>query len=131
MPPNEHRLSDCKYFSPTHPPRAEVFQSCAHRLLRFCDTDRDQFVRSLVYVYAKEPQIGQVTQAQVIEGKQRLNAITILLSAIFRHIATLEGPADEATRLRIRYIFNTAEAGENRYEPVLTRTDRETFEAAA
>lgn len=91
------------------------------------ETDRDHFVGSLVYVYAKEPQIGQVTPAQVIDGQQRLTTITILLSAIFRHIASIEGRADDATRLRSRYIFNAAEAGESRYKLVLTRSDRETL----
>jgi predicted transport protein/uncharacterized protein with ParB-like and HNH nuclease domain len=81
----------------------------------------------LVYVYASEPAIGEVTPAQVIDGQQRLTTITILLSAIFRHVGSIEGRADEATRLRSRYIFNAAEVGDSRYKLVLTRSDRDTL----
>lgn len=89
--------------------------------------DRDHFVGSIVYVYEHEPAIGQVVPAQVIDGQQRLTTITVLLNALFRQVASLDGRQGEAQRLRSRYLFNADEAGDNRYKLVLTRSDRETL----
>ena len=91
------------------------------------ESGNGHFVGSIVYVLG-EGEIGRVTQAQVIDGQQRLTTISLLLVALARRLETKDGSAEmTAQRLRSRYLLNRDEDGEDRFKLLLGKTDKETL----
>ncbi len=86
------------------------------------------FIGSIVYI---EKGLYQVTSQEpllVIDGQQRLTAVSLIIEALARHIGDGE-PIDgfSARKLRNYYLLNTEEQGERYFKLLLTQTDKESL----
>jgi uncharacterized protein with ParB-like and HNH nuclease domain/predicted transport protein len=97
-------------------------------ITRAAKVGEGHFIGSIVYILGDEGEIGRVNPAQVIDGQQRLTTISLLLTALARHLEG-DGARAEMTgqRLRSRYLVNRDEEGEDRYKLILTKTDKDTL----
>jgi uncharacterized protein with ParB-like and HNH nuclease domain len=88
------------------------------------------FVGSIVYIESGLFQVGPVPKLLIIDGQQRLTTLSLLIAALAQQLAASEGASDITARKLINYyLINSEEEGDERRKLVLTRGDRETFDA--
>ncbi|MCX6580827.1 MAG: DUF262 domain-containing protein [Candidatus Aminicenantes bacterium] len=86
------------------------------------------FIGSIVYIERGLYRVTSQEPLLVIDGQQRLTAVSLIIEAIARHIGEDE-PIDgfSARKLRNYYLLNIEEQGERRYKLLLTQTDKQSL----
>ncbi|EPC00373.1 hypothetical protein L861_13955 [Litchfieldella anticariensis FP35 = DSM 16096] len=84
------------------------------------------FLGTIVYVERAQSILVKQEPLMVIDGQQRLTTVTLMLLALYYHLAN--GPANEqAEAIRRRFLINPNESGELVYKVVLSDIDRPTL----
>ncbi|MGM0915330.1 MAG: GmrSD restriction endonuclease domain-containing protein [Pseudomonadota bacterium] len=84
------------------------------------------FLGTIVYVERAQSILVRQEPLMVIDGQQRLTTVTLMLLALYHHLA--HGlAADQAEALRRRFLINPNETGEMVYKVVLSDIDRPTL----
>lgn len=83
------------------------------------------FMGSIVYIETEQSQVTQQPPLHVIDGQQRLTAVTLLLAALAEAVGDGE-PIEGFSGRKIRnyYLVNPEETGDKHYKLLLTQTDR-------
>lgn len=86
------------------------------------------FIGSIVYIQKDFYQVTNQEPLLVIDGQQRLTAVSLIIEALARHIGEGE-PIDgfSARKLRNYYLLNPEEQGERHYKLLLTKTDKQSL----
>lgn len=91
------------------------------------------FVGSIVYIEKGLYQVSSQSPLLVIDGQQRLTTITLLLTALAKHLdnvdETLREPVEGFSPRKIRnyYLLNPEEDGEKQFKLILSQTDKTTL----
>ena len=86
------------------------------------------FVGSVVYINKCLYQVSNHPPLLVIDGQQRLTTVSLIITALIRHLGDaepLEGFSVE--KLKKYYLINPSEKGERRHKLLLTQTDKESL----
>lgn len=94
------------------------------------DSISAHFVGSIVYIEKGLYHVSSQRPLLVIDGQQRLTAISLILEALARQLGD-EEPVDgfSAKKLRHYYLLNPLEEGERGFKLLLTQTDRDSLTA--
>ena len=86
------------------------------------------FVGSIVYIEESLFQVTGQSPLLIIDGQQRLTAVTLLIEALARRLGS-EEPVDgfSAEKLRSYYLLNPLEKDERSFKLILTQTDKDTL----
>lgn len=86
------------------------------------------FMGSIVYIEESLYQVSAQSPLLVIDGQQRLTAVSLLIEVLARRLGT-EEPVDgfSAQKLRSYYLLNPLEQGDRNFKLILTQTDKDTL----
>ena len=90
------------------------------------DNAAAHFLGTIVYVERAQSILVKQEPLMVIDGQQRLTTVTLMLLALYDHLAN-EGVNEKAEMLRRRFLINPNESGEMIYKVVLSDLDRPTL----
>jgi uncharacterized protein with ParB-like and HNH nuclease domain len=92
------------------------------------DSISGHFIGSIVYVEKGLYQVSALPKLLVIDGQQRLTTLSLLISALCKHIKdnNLETELNPK-KLASYYLLNENEEGEEKYKLVLTKSDKTTL----
>ncbi len=86
------------------------------------------FIGSIVYIEEGIYQVSQQSPLLVIDGQQRLTAVSLVIEALARHCADTEPlPGFSAKKLRNYYLLNPEEQEELHYKLLLTQIDKQSL----
>lgn len=89
-------------------------------------TAASHFLGTIVYVERAQSILVKQEPLMVIDGQQRLTTVTLMLLALYHHLAN--DPADaQGEGLRRRFLINPNENGEMIYKVMLSDIDRPTL----
>ncbi|MBB3231981.1 DUF262 and DUF1524 domain-containing protein [Halomonas stenophila] len=107
-------------------------ESQCHQLLKdvlavgTVDQASTHFLGTIVYVERAQSILVKQEPLMVIDGQQRLTTVTLMLLALYHHLADGQA-ANQAEALRRRFLINPNETGEMLYKVVLSDIDRPTL----
>jgi uncharacterized protein with ParB-like and HNH nuclease domain/predicted transport protein len=89
------------------------------------DAISGHFIGSVVYVEKGLYQVSTLPKLLVIDGQQRLTTLSLLISALCKHITENSTQTElNPKKLSSYYLMNDNEEGEDKYKLVLTKSDK-------
>jgi uncharacterized protein with ParB-like and HNH nuclease domain/predicted transport protein len=88
---------------------------------------RAHFIGSVVYIDDGLAPVTGLRQLMVIDGQQRLTTVSLLLTALARHLDGEPVPGFSRKKIRNYYLLNPEEDGEGGFKLLLTQTDKDTL----
>ncbi len=89
------------------------------------DSISGHFIGSVVYVEKGLYQVSTLPKLLVIDGQQRLTTLSLLISALCKHITENSTQTElNPKKLSNYYLMNDNEEGEDKYKLILTKSDK-------